>query len=70
MGKSAIRFGMGELKWHYRKKGPSAEQKKWKAIENLFESARECVKEYEMDQQSQRDAYRLIEHIKSGGEPY
>lgn len=69
MGRTA-KFAMGEIKRHYKKKGPSDTQKKWMAIENLFESARECVREYEIEQERQQAAYEYVMYLREGGEPY
>lgn len=71
---SMVRFGMNELKRHYKKKGPSADQKKWMAIEKSFATARECVREHERNinrwEEQGREAVWLIEEIKAGGEPW
>lgn len=45
-------------------------KKQWREIEKTFELARECVKEYELEQQRQKDACNMIERIKAGGDPY
>ncbi len=72
---------MGELKRHYGKRGPSAAQKQWKEIQQTFDIAKQCVKEYEMEQERlegmrlaeedrQWEAVHLVEWIRDGGKPY
>lgn len=37
-------------------------------VERTFAKARECIREYERDQQSQQEAYELVMWIRDGGE--